>query len=342
VTGAALELAPLGGIDEAKDDWSRLAAASGNPFATVEWFETWLRHADVRFEPRLFAALEPGGRVVAIVPLALARGRYVRKARFLGAQVANEGGAICAPADRELGINALHLALAATRGEWDVFLGENLPGADWATRLRGALVARKGSPVVRGPWASWDAFLQTRSRTFRKEVRRKERRLQKRGMELRTVATEEELGPALDDLFELHRRRWGARAAPSFVGQEPFHRAFAQVALELGWARLRLMVLDGQTVAATYSFRFGNAEWSYQVGRSPELEHESLGLVATAIEVREAFAEGAAEFRLGPGAQPYKLRFATGDPGLETVGIPRGLRGRASLLAARRRAAPRH
>jgi CelD/BcsL family acetyltransferase involved in cellulose biosynthesis len=101
--------------------------------------------------------------------------------------------------------------------------------------------------------------------------------------------------------------------------------------------RLRLLELDGRAVAANYSFRVGGCEWSYQHGRDPELEHDSVGFLILAHAIREAFTEGAAEFRLGPGKQEYKLRFADGDHGLETVGLARGLRGRASLLAERRR-----
>jgi CelD/BcsL family acetyltransferase involved in cellulose biosynthesis len=145
------------------------------------------------------------------------------------------------------------------------------------------------------------------------------------------------LAGGLDALFELHRRRWGAEAAPGFAGQEAFHRAFAEAAFARGWLRLRLLELGGQAVAANYSFRVGSREWSYQHGRDAELEHESVGLLILGHSIREAFAEGAGEFRLGPGRQEYKLRFADGDHGLETVGLARSLRGRASLLAERRR-----
>jgi CelD/BcsL family acetyltransferase involved in cellulose biosynthesis len=338
VAADQLTLERLGAIGEARAEWTSLAAAAGNPFATVEWCEAWLEHATAEARPVLFAALR-GGEMRAIVPLVIVRGRYVRKARFLGYGAANELGPVCAPEDRELGAEALRLALEATRREWNVFHGESLPGAGWPERLRATLVGREGSPVVRGAWPSWDDYLATRSHNFRGELRRRERRLLERGLVARPVCDQAELGPALDALFGLHRRRWGAEASPFFAGLEAFHRAFAQVAFELDWLRLRLLELDGRIVSVTHGFRFGKGEWSYQYGRDVALDHSSLGLVAAAQAIREAFAEGAEEFKLGPGRQAYKLRFATGDPGLETVGSARGLRGRASLLAARRRGA---
>jgi CelD/BcsL family acetyltransferase involved in cellulose biosynthesis len=333
----ALRLERLGSVGEARDDWARLAGRSGNPFATVEWSEAWLGHAAAGCRPSLFAALSADG-TVAIVPLVVSHGRYVRKARFLGFGAANELGPVCAPLDRELGLGALRLALEATRGEWDMFVGETLPGSGWAPALGASPVGREASPVVAGPWPSWEDYLATRSRNFRSELRRKERRLEEQGMRFRTVTSGGELDSGLDALFDLHRRRWADEASPFFAGEEAFHRAFAAAAFERGWVRLRLLELEGRAVAVSYSFRFGDAEWSYQYGRDPALEHQSVGLIAAAHAIREAFMEGAAEFKLGPGAQAYKLRFSTGDDGLETVVIARGLRGRAALLAARRRA----
>ena len=336
--GRRFELERFADLDELRPEWDALARASGNPFATTEWSEAWLAHSGQADEMRLFAAARPDGSVAAIVALVIVRGRYVRKARFLGFGAANELGPIAAAADRELAAQAVRAALVATRGDWDVFLGESLPGAGWALRLDGTMLAREASPVICGRWASWDAYLASRSRSLRKELRQKERRLQERGLRYRDVSAAGELGPAMDALFELHRARWGDEASPWFAGQEALHRAFAAVALERDWLRLRLLELDGRVVAANHSFRFGATEWSYQHGRDPAAEPDSVGLLVFSHAIRAALAEGATEFKLGPGRQDYKYRFATDDPGLEFVAAGRGLRGRAWLIATRSRA----
>jgi len=326
----APELERVDSVAAVRAEWSALAAAAENPFQTPEWCEAWLEHIGRDVELRLFAA--PAG----IVPLVLARGRYVRKARFLGFGPSNELGPIVPRSDRPLAATLLRGALAATRREWDVFLGEYLPGRGWAQSVRGRVVATPGSPVVRGSWESWDAYLATRSSSFRQELRRKERRLAERGLAYRTVADPAELDPALDVLFELHRARWGHQASRWFAGREAFQRAFSRTALQRGWLRLDLLELDGRSVAVYHGLRFGGTEWSYQFGRDPA-EEGSVGLVIAAHAVRRALGEGASEFRLGPGDQQYKRRFATDDPGLETIGRARTPRGWASVLAARRR-----
>jgi CelD/BcsL family acetyltransferase involved in cellulose biosynthesis len=326
---------PLAGIAEVRADWSRLAEASGNPFATPEWCETWLDHIGRGCRVRLFGERNEAGNLIAIAPLAITHGRYVRKARLLGFGPSNELGAISAPADAEAATELLRHALAETSPEWDVFLGEYLPGEGWAAKLGARRVRRTASPVVRGGWESWDDYLATRSSGFRQELRRKERRLQERG--LRYFDVTDDLEPALDALFQLHRARWGDQASRWFAGQEPFQRAFSCAAFKRGWLRLRILELEGRPAAVYHGFRFGAAEWSHQFGRDPAYDDLSVGLLVTAHAVRRAFEEGAAEFHLGPGGQPYKFRFATEDPGLETVGRARTLRGRASLLAEQRR-----
>ncbi len=326
---------PLAGIAEVRADWSRLAEASGNPFGTPDWCEAWLDHIGRDCRVRLFGERDEHGNLIAIAPLAITHGRYVRKARLLGFGPSNELGPISAPADAEAATELLRHALAETSSEWDVFLGEYLPGEGWAPKLGARRVRRTASPVVRGEWESWDDYLATRSSGFRQELRRKERRLQERGLRYRDAT--DDLEPALDALFELHRARWGDQASRWFAGQEAFQRAFSRAAFERGWLRLRILELDGRPAAVYHGFRFGAAEWSHQFGRDPAYDDLSVGLLVTAHAVRRAFEEGAAGFQLGPGAQPYKFRFATEDPGLETVGRARTLRGRASLLAERRR-----
>jgi len=140
-------------------------------------------------------------------------------------------------------------------------------------------------------------------------------------------------------LFRLHRATWAETAFPSFAGREPFHRAFARLALERGWLRLHILELAQKPVAAYYGFRIGQVEWGYQFGRDRAEDRASVGAVIAGHAIRESIAEGAGQFRLGPGAQAYKTRLATDDPGVETIGLADGLRGHAVLRASARRAA---
>ena len=83
-------------------EWAALAEAAQNPFATPEWCEAWLAHIGGDTEPHLFAARRDDRTLVAILPLVVTRGRYVRKARFLGFGPSNELGRSARPTTARL------------------------------------------------------------------------------------------------------------------------------------------------------------------------------------------------------------------------------------------------
>ena len=134
-------------------------------------------------------------------------------------------------------------------------------------------------------------------------------------------------------LLRLHQLRWGTTKSP-FLDAAAFHREFAAIALRRGWLRLWILEVDGRPVAASYGFRFGDTESGYQSGRDPSFRESQLGFLLLNRAVREALADGMREYRLLRGGEAYKVRLATGDPGLETIGLGRGAAARGALRMA--------
>jgi CelD/BcsL family acetyltransferase involved in cellulose biosynthesis len=323
-------------LDELSDDWRRLGDAGGNLFATWEWASAWWRHFGAGRPLRLTAVVEDGA-LVAILPLYLWRSRPLRVLRFLGHDTADELGPVGDPDAGWAG-----LALRLTQRGWDVFLGDHLP--PWAARSAPWQRAWTSSPVLRFATRDWDEYLASRSYNFRQLVRRRSRRLAA-GHDVRfRLADEGSLERDLDTLFELHRDRWGWNTT-DFGREEPFHREFARAAHGRGWLRLWLLEVDGTPAAVWYGFRFREAEWFYQGGRSRRFEQASVGLVLLAHTVRQAQADGVGEYRFLRGDEPYKYRFTDDDPGLVSVAaargpLARGIAGAAGARAPRRPSDP--
>jgi CelD/BcsL family acetyltransferase involved in cellulose biosynthesis len=61
-----------------------------------------------------------------------------------------------------------------------------------------------------------------------------------------------------------------------------------------------------------------------------------------AHSIRSAIAEGAREYSFGRGDEAFKSRFATHDPGLETVVLTRGLIGACAHVLVRAARTSRH
>jgi CelD/BcsL family acetyltransferase involved in cellulose biosynthesis len=134
-------------------------------------------------------------------------------------------------------------------------------------------------------------------------------------------------------LFALHRARWGTKRTN--FADTPFQRDVARIALARGWLRLWMLELDARPVAAWLGFHVGEVASYYQAGRDPTYDRLSAGFVLLAHSLRAAMDEGAAEYRFGRGAEDFKYRFTSADPGLETVTLARGRAGQAALDAAR-------
>ena len=265
----------------------------------------------------------------AIVPLVVSQRRPLAIARFIGHGPADESGPVCSVADRP----AAFAALAASGGAlgWNALLAERVAAGHG---LRGRVLRRESSPVIEVPAGGWEEYLAGRSRNLRSQLGRKRRKLEQENGLCFRLADAGSLDDDLALLFRLHEARWGSGGSGAFRGtRADFHRRFAALALERGWLRLWVAEADDQPVAAWYGFRFAGAESYYQSGRDPAWERSSIGLVLLAWTMQAAMDDGMREYRLLRGGETYKDRFATADPGVETVALGRGALGRAAVAA---------
>ena len=320
------ELAPL------RDEWAALAERSGAAiFGTCEWAEAWWDAYGGDGERAVFACRADTGALGAILPLYRRRRSGVTIARFLGHGPGDELGPVTAESD--LDRTAAALAEVVARLAPDVLVAEQLPGGrGWPERLGRSPWRTESSPSLALKEEGWEAYLGTRSANLRQQIRRRTRALAHSGSVTYRLADEATLERDLDTLFRLHRARWGS--TPTDFTQTPFHRDVARRALRRGWLRLWILELDTRPVAAWHGFRVGEVTSYYQAGRDPAFEGDAVGFVLLAHTIREAMGEGAREYRFGRGAEPFKLRFADADHGLETVVLPRSHRGAAAVGAA--------
>ena len=340
---AEVHLEPLAGFTDTEDVWKELATRSRNIFATWEWASIWWRHFGGDGALRIAASRSPGGDVDTLLPLYVTGGPGTRTLRFVGDGPADQLGPVCAPQDTVPAARALRQALREDPS-WDLFVGEHLPAdRGWSTLLRARNATREASPVVDLRTADWDEFLAGHSSGWRQQVRRKERRLEREhALRYRLANDPERLDDDFELLCRLHEQRWGDTSEAFSEARRPFLREFARAALERGWLRFWILELDGEAAAAWLGFRFGDVESYYQLGRDPAFEQLSVGAVLIAHTLREAITDGMSEYRFLRGGEAFKYRWATRDPGVETVTLAGSAAGRATLAgAALRRTAGR-
>jgi CelD/BcsL family acetyltransferase involved in cellulose biosynthesis len=307
--------------------WNELLRASDadNPFLTWEWLHTWWTHLGGTDRLRLIV-VRAGDQLVAIAPLRLA-GRpraWFPRLEFLGTGHAGSD----------------YLDLIVRRGreaESLPALARYLSSPPQALRLErlpsGSLSAQLAAQLAASPdgWASstapdgtcpivplaghtFDSYLATLGSSHRANVRRRLKALRQRfDVRFDRVTAEAERREMLAALEAFHDRRWrnqGGSTAFETPGVRRFQDEATRRALELGWLRMYVLRLDGAIAAVMYGAMYGGRFYFYQHGFDDRYQAHSVGLVLMALTVQAALDEGAREFDMLWGVEPYKFLWA--------------------------------
>ena len=344
----------LKAIEPFEDRWRELAELRGNAFITPEWFRAWWDHRPASIEPLLVAVRHSDGSLAGVVPFVLDAQRRPRAIRFAGATWGDRFG-LAARLEDESEVAAAAIA-AIQEKHLDRYMFDldhvDVDAAWWRElqRSSGKRFARVEQQRFEVPYVAlegldWDAYLATRSRNFRQQLRQRERRLSDGHAVTFRAATAETLELDLAHLFSLHDRRWAEQGTTALKtpGVAGFLRAFAVAASERGWLRLRLLEIDEVPAAAFLGWRVGDVYAFYQSGFDPAWASGSVGTLLMADTLRSAIEEGATEFDMLLGNEPYKKRFTNASREVQTVLLTGALRP-ARILAlgeawARRRGA---
>jgi CelD/BcsL family acetyltransferase involved in cellulose biosynthesis len=312
-------------LGEVADPWRRLAAARGNAFVTPEWYRAAMATLHRGSRPAV-VVVRDGGEVRGLLPMLGDRsGRGQRAARFPGTRYGDLYHPVAEPGDDDAIAVEAAPALAAHLGtRCHLDLGRVDADATWWGALARAWPSRMAAvprpeealPYIELNGSNWDDYLAGRSRQLRNQIGRKMRGLRKsHDVRIRQSVAGEDVLADFWTLFRLHDARWRRRETASSVvdsGARDFHLKFMLEAHRRGWLRLYLLEVDAVAVAGWYGWRVGDRFSYYQAGFDPAWSRYSVGFLLLAETVREAIAEGAAEYDLLLGDEAFKARFATG------------------------------
>jgi CelD/BcsL family acetyltransferase involved in cellulose biosynthesis len=348
----AVLLGPDEALERHAAAWRELAVGRGNAFVTPEWFRSWLEHYGETATVWVAAVHADDGTLLGLMPFAIAGGGLMGSARVAGSILADYGHPVADQADEATVAGRAVGALAEAEPSWATLVLDNVDAdADWwrglpgpgGAELRRRVRSESVSPFATLGQASFDDYLGARSASFRKQLRRLDRRLEREAaIELRQTGTAAELDADLATFFRLHFARWSERGGSSLAAgsARAFHESFAAAALAAGWLRLLVLEADGEPIAAFYGWRVGDRYAFYQAGFEESWSRFSVGLVMHGRIIERAIAEGASEYDMLLGAEAYKFRFCDSvrrvtTPVLTRPRHPAGL-AVAGELAARR------
>ncbi|SDS16619.1 Acetyltransferase involved in cellulose biosynthesis, CelD/BcsL family [Friedmanniella luteola] len=307
-------------LEELHADWTRLAELDGDLFKTWEWARVW--EDAFGSEGRVLLTFGRAGEpLTGIARLTRAGRGPLHVLRFEGQGPGDQVGPVCDPADRAAVAAVLRKAVTTRHGRPGALLATGLMREQgWAPLLGGVVLRGRPSPVLEFNGLDWDGWLASKTKHFRQQVWRQERRLVRdEALTFRRITGPDELDGALDQFIAFHDARWQGESDFFAAGGRALHTAFARHGLARGWLRLFSADLHGQPAAYWLGYRFGDDYWFFQLARDPQWERSSIGMVLINHALRCAFEEGAVRFRFMSGGHDYKMRFANADAGHETV-----------------------
>lgn len=317
--------------------WDELARAQGEPTCTPAWMLAWWRHARPAGARLRVVAVRHGSRVVAVAPLYVERvGANLHRYRVLGARLAGRAMPLVADGWWEAAAPVLARGLAALDPRPDLLQLEAVPVAHgWPDRLQALWpTARRPRLVVHHPSAApsvslhrppgeWEA---SRSRSFRRNLRRRRRRLEEAGAVLR-LAGPGQLSADLQTFARLHHQRWAPRGGSAHL-DDTVLTAVGDAARELlphDGFRLWVLELDGAPAAAEVLIAAGGLVIAWLGGFDERWRTLQPSLQTLVHAVADAHRRGERRVSLGTGDLDYKRRMADGEELLtDAVLLPPG------------------
>ena len=316
--------------DRLTEPWDALVSwqTVPSPFLRSWWL------AAMPATQRLFLQMYDGSRLVGGIPIAVDRLLGVPRYRFLGQ------GVLCPDHLDLMAAPGFEDQVAAAFATWFAEQGTRL--LDASGLVSASLLARalgvSSHPIDLAPYqvlpATREAYLASRTKNFRRSLRRTAHRLDEAGVTHRRAATPREIDDALEMFRALHSGRPGRER---LLDELPTQRAAVQAGAERGEMQVDVLDVGGETVAVSLFFCIADRLSCYQHARSLDRTHDGAGTALIHRILESGIEAQVAEVDLLRGDERYKSSFADAARELHRVRVGHGTAAR--LLAGGWRAA---
>jgi CelD/BcsL family acetyltransferase involved in cellulose biosynthesis len=311
-----------GSLEAICEEWNALLlqAETKATELSYEWQLTYWKYVNDRAELFVLVARE-NGRIIGIAPLRLSTVRiFGLKTRMLEfiAQDKNNYQDFIIPDRHEEVLGRMMAFLLENQHRWEMLSLNHIPETSSTVdfirnRLNGSPLMTRVANVdqclylnVDGTWEEYVA----ESRKARKTIAARLRKLQKAGeVVIRHISDEADLQPALEAMFEQHRRRWNTTRTPSIFNESRYRHFYSEVAPQLlntGRADFLVLELDGKPVAIDFGFILDRAYQGQMLTYDPDYMFASPAKILIEQTVKEAFTDGAVRFIDFGYSYPYK------------------------------------
>jgi len=315
-----------------KEEWAALLSSSSadNFFLTWEWIFHWWESYRESKELFLLTLKDSRGRLQGLAPFyrreVKIKRLVFREVLFLGSGESpypDHLDIIAARGREERVAEAVAVYLKREKKRWDILRVINTDQDNSCLNLMLAglrcfpfsnrILENEQAYLVELP-ASWEDYLASLSRNSRRNLIKRRRRFEKKGMVTRVCVKEpDRLGESLERLAAMHQSRMGEKNISGKFSDRRhrgFHGKLAADLLEKGRLNLCFLMLGGKAVAVRYGFIHGETLYDYQSGYLPEHGKDDVGNVLLGYMIEDAIERGLRKFDFLSGDYPFKRSLA--------------------------------
>lgn len=307
-------------------EWNDLLAGSiGNtPFLRYEYQAAWWEHrggAEWQDARLVLVTAREDEKLIGIAPLFLAEYDGQTALMLVGSiEISDYLDLIVRADDHARFVSGLldFLAAQSEPENWSALDWYNLPDSSPTLAALQAEAVRRGWTHLEEMYrptprialdGSFDEYLSRVEKKQRHEIRRKMRRAEESGRNVRWFISDmKDMNAETEAFLSLMEHDEGKAAFLRDAMREQM-RAVIRTAHENGWLWLAFLEADGQRIAACLNFDYGNKLWGYNAGVNRAFMDISPGWVLLAHTLQWACENNRSEFDFMRGDEEYKYRF---------------------------------
>ncbi|RLI18671.1 hypothetical protein DRO54_09820 [Candidatus Bathyarchaeota archaeon] len=310
--------------------WNKILQKSmdNDIFSTWDWLWCWWKHFGSGRKLRILIVKE-GNQVIGIAPFMLSNYNFLRfsklsKIEFMSSPHGDYNNFILLRREAE----CVRLLLDALMefSDWNMLdLRDIREESASAKTLISISSSKNGNlklkvkvktlcPYIRLP-SRIETFERRLSRNVRRNLRKRMRKLSRMyKVEFTNQKEFNSVSEAMTAFFRLHQKRWRAKGELGAFASEnfrKFHLDLAKIFDEKGWLALHFLMLDGEPVAAAYTFNYNSKKYGYLTGFDPDFKQFGVGNLLKMHIIEECIRKGYKEYDLTRDFEPYKADWAT-------------------------------
>jgi len=313
------KISTLRELETIRHDWNRLLKDSDIQTVemTFEWQTTYWKYFNC--DSRLFVlVVRERGNIIAVLPLKISLMRKylfkLRKMEFLAEDENNYQSFIIGSRSKEV-LDCVSDYLVCHKKKWDLLKLKNIPEntvtADYFIKVSNkdliCQVFDKIKCIFMVMDSTWEEFRKN-SKSDRRKVAKNIRRLKKFGDVNCIPYNEKDELVLLNDLFELHRKRWNATETPSQFNQAAkrnFYREVTPLLNKKGQVQFFLLTVNEKPAAIAYYFIYREKITGQLITFDPDFSEGSPTIAMLELSLEQLFNKKYLLFDFGP-YYPYK------------------------------------